>query len=136
MQKLIFVLFLSAALLAACGGASAPAEVNQNATLAPVPAEYAGLTNPLGAEAAHEGAEVFRTNCETCHGPQGHGDGPAGQSLDPRPRNLAAIQAKAGDDFLFWRIHDGVPGTSMVAWRGILTDEQIWQVVSFIRTLE
>ena len=136
MQKLIFVLFLSAALLAACGGASAPAEVNKNATLAPVPAEYAGLTNPLGAEAAHEGAEVFRANCETCHGPQGHGDGPAGQSLDPRPRNLAAIQAKAGDDFLFWRIHDGVPGTSMVAWRGILTDEQIWQVVSFIRTLE
>lgn len=107
-----------------------------NATLAPVPAEYAGLANPLGPEAVGAGAEVFRTNCEMCHGPQGHGDGPAGQALDPKPQNLAEIQTKAGDDFLFWRIHDGKPGTSMVAWRGILTDEQIWQAVTFIRTLK
>jgi mono/diheme cytochrome c family protein len=71
-----------------------------------------------------------------CHGSQGHGDGPAGQALDPKPRNLAELQAKAGDDFLFWRIREGKPGTSMVAWKGILTDEQTWQVVSFIRTLK
>ncbi|HSL42209.1 MAG TPA: cytochrome c [Anaerolineales bacterium] len=136
MKKLISMIFLSAALLAACGGGEQPAESNENATLAPVPAEYAGMTNPLGADAAAQGAELFRTNCEMCHGPEGHGDGPAGQALEPRPKNLAEIQAKAGDDFLFWRIHDGVPGTSMVAWKGILSDEQIWQVVSFIRTLE
>jgi mono/diheme cytochrome c family protein len=56
--------------------------------------------------------------------------------LDPRPQNLAEIQANAADDFLFWRIHDGKPGTSMVAWKGILTDQQIWQAVAFIRTLK
>ncbi|HEX9386688.1 MAG TPA: cytochrome c, partial [Anaerolineales bacterium] len=82
-----------------------------------------------------EGAAVFNTNCETCHGPQGHGDGPAGQALDPKPRDLALLQTTAGDDFLFWRIREGKPGTSMVAWKGILTDEQIWQAISFIRTL-
>jgi mono/diheme cytochrome c family protein len=71
-----------------------------------------------------------------CHGPQGHGDGPAGQSLEPKPGNLAQVQARAEDDYLFWRIHDGKPGTSMVAWKGILSDEQIWQAVAFIRTLE
>jgi len=123
-------------LLAACGGNGSDANSNETATLAAVPAEYAGLTNPFGAETAAEGAEVFRTNCETCHGPQGHGDGPAGQALEPEPGNLAEVQARAGDDYLFWRIHDGKPGTSMVAWRGILSDEQIWQVVAFIRTLE
>lgn len=123
-------------MLVACGGSGAPSAPEDNATLAPVPAEYAGLTNPLGPDAADRGAELFRTNCEMCHGPQGHGDGPAGQSLEPHPRNLAQIQSQAGDDFLFWRIHDGKPGTSMVAWKGILTDEQIWQVVSFIRTLK
>lgn len=123
--------------LAACGAneTSSPA-ANDNATLAPVPAEYAGRTNPLGAEAAGAGAEVFRSNCEMCHGPQGHGDGLAGQSLEPKPGNLAQVQSKAGDDYLFWRIHDGKPGTSMVAWKGILTDEQIWQAISFLRTLE
>jgi mono/diheme cytochrome c family protein len=135
-KKIIFVMFLSMLAIAACGGNQTSSGANPNATLATVPAEYAGLTNPLGAEAADEGAEVFKTNCETCHGAQGHGDGPAGQALVPRPGNLAEIQTKAADDFLFWRIHEGKPGTSMVAWKGILTDEQIWQTVSFLRTLQ
>ena len=136
MKKLIVAMLVSLFTIAACGGSKTGSGVEENATLAPVPAEYAGLTNPLGPEAANEGAEVFKTNCEACHGPQGYGDGPAGQALDPRPRNLAEIQAEAGDNFLFWRIREGKPGTSMVAWKGILTDEQIWQMVSFIRTLK
>jgi mono/diheme cytochrome c family protein len=136
MKNFFFVLLVCAVLLAACGANESSSNVDENATLAPVPTEYAGLTNPLGAEAAEEGAAVFQTNCETCHGPQGHGDGPAGQSLDPRPRNLAELQTQVGDGYLYWRIHDGKPGTSMVAWKGILTEEQIWQAVSFIRTLK
>ena len=137
MRRFILIVGVGLLILAACGGnGSSTSEENENATLAPVPPEYAGLTNPLGPEVADAGAEVFRTNCATCHGPQGHGDGPAGQSLNPKPGNLAKIQEAAGDDFLFWRIHDGKPGTSMVAWKGILTDEQIWQTVAFIRTLK
>jgi mono/diheme cytochrome c family protein len=136
-MKKIMLMFMSVVFLTACGGnEDSTPSANENATLVPVPAEYAGLTNPLGEEAADTGAEVFRTNCATCHGPQGRGDGPAGQSLEPKPRNLAHIQAAAGDDFLFWRIREGKPGTSMVAWKGILTDEQIWQTISFIRTLK
>ena len=137
LRKIILIVVAGILFVAACGGnETSSSGGNENATLAPVPAEYAGLTNPLGEDAAVAGAEIFRTNCEMCHGPQGHGDGPAGQSLEPKPKNLANIQAMAGDDFLFWRIHDGKPGTSMVAWKGILTDEQIWQAVAFIRTLK
>jgi mono/diheme cytochrome c family protein len=137
MRKIVLMIVVGVLFLTACGGneSSSPG-TNENATLAPVPAEYAGRTNPLGADAAAAGAEVFRTNCEMCHGPQGHGDGPAGQSLEPKPGNLAQVQTGAEDDYLFWRIHDGKPGTSMVAWKGILTDEQIWQAVAFIRTLK
>ena len=132
MKKVLFaVLVLSALALAACGGGA-----DAVATLAPVPSEFAGQTNPLGADAAAAGAEVFKTNCESCHGPQGHGDGPAGAALDPAPKNLAELQATAGDDYLYWRINTGKEGTSMVAWKGVLTDEQIWQAVAFIRTLK
>jgi mono/diheme cytochrome c family protein len=134
-RKILFLILANILILSACGSSKSPSGLNENATLSPVPTEYAGLTNPLGAEAASQGAQVFKTNCEMCHGPQGHGDGPAGQALDPRPRNLAELQTKASDDFLFWRIREGKPGTSMVAWKGILTDEQIWQVISFIHTL-
>lgn len=130
------MILISMLAVVACGTNTISSSANEKATLAPVPAEYAGWTNPFGVEASEEGAKVFQTNCETCHGPQGHGDGPAGQSLEPKPRNLAELQPKAGDDFLFWRIREGKPGTSMVAWKGILTDEQIWQAVSFIRTLK
>ena len=131
MKKVLFVILVLAALtLAACGGSKA------TATLATVPDDYAGKTNPLGADAATAGAEVFKTNCETCHGPLGHGDGPAGVALDPQPKNLAVFAPTVGDDYLYWRVNTGKEGTSMVAWKGVLTDEQIWQVIAFVRTLK
>lgn len=132
MKKVFFgILVLSAVLLAACGGGS-----SETATFDAVPAEYAGATNPLGSDAAAVGAEVFATNCASCHGPEGHGDGPAGAALDPAPKNLPEIAAQVGDDYLYWRVNTGKEGTAMVAWKGILTDEQIWQTVAFIRTLK
>ena len=133
-RKVLFTIFILGVFsLAACG----ESQTEEAFTPAPVPAEFAGKTNPdFGPEAAAAGAEVFEANCESCHGSQGHGDGVAGQSLDPKPKNLANLQAIVGDDYLFWRIYEGKPGTSMVAWKGILTDEQIWQAVSFIRTLK
>ncbi len=133
MKKDVFVVFMLAALLlAACGGGGAETVV----ALDSVPADFAGKTNPLGADAATAGAEVFKTNCAACHGDTGLGDGPAGAALDPAPKNLAELQAQAGDDYLFWRITTGKEGTSMVPWKGILTEEQIWQVVAFLRTLK
>lgn len=133
MKKVLFVMLaLVAVFVAACGGGGG----SSSDAIPEVPAEYAGLTNPLGADAAAAGAEVYKVNCESCHGPQGHGDGPAGVALDPAPKNLPERAALVGDDYLHWRINTGVEGTSMVAWKGILTDEQTWQVVAYIRTLK
>ena len=134
MKSVLFIVLLATALiLIACGSSN---ESNVSATLAPIPPEYAGKTNPFGPDAATAGAEVFKMNCETCHGPQGHGDGPAGQVLDPKPKNLVDLEKVTTDDYLFCRISTGKPGTPMIAWDGILTDEQIWETVAFIRTLK
>jgi len=135
MKRIVFLGLLGIILLTACGASSSSSSSNSNAPIATVPAEYAGKTNPYGADMAPNGEKIFQTNCQMCHGPQGHGDGPAGQSLDPKPKNLAVLQKNVGDDYLFWRISEGKPGTSMVAWKGILSEDQIWQVVSFIRSL-
>jgi mono/diheme cytochrome c family protein len=136
MRRIVLLVVLGILLLAACGGTGeSSSDRNDADTLESVPAAYAGKTDPLGGDAAAEGAKVFKSNCEMCHGPQGHGDGPAGHSLDPMPKNLAVLQESAADDYLFWRISEGRPGTAMVAWKGVLTEEQIWQVISFIRTL-
>lgn len=132
MKKVFFcVLVLSAFVLAACGGGASNA-----AAIATVPADYAGATNPLGADAATAGAEVFATNCASCHGEKGYGDGPAGAALDPAPKNLVEVASQVGDDYLYWRVNTGKEGTAMVAWKGVLTDEQIWQTVAYIRTLK
>ncbi len=132
-KHLLFVLFFTSLVLLACG-----TNAGGNAAFTPesVPGDYAGLTNPLGPDAASAGAEAFNSSCKSCHGPEGHGDGPASESLDPRPKDLAELQPHVGDDYLFWRIAEGKSGTSMIAWRGILSDEQIWQLVAFIRTLK
>ena len=133
MKKNLFVVLVLAVLaLAACSGGGADVPTAS----ASIPSEFAGQSNPLGADAATKGSNIFKTNCEACHGPQGHGDGPASLALEPKPKNLAELQATAGDDYLFWRISSGKEGTSMVAWKGVLTDEQIWQVIAFINTLE
>ncbi len=127
------IVLLTTLVMASCAGNS---ESQDAGALESVPTQYAGLTNPLSADAANDGALIFQGYCESCHGPQGRGDGYAGQSLDPKPKDLSKLEAIASDDYLFWRIAEGKPGTSMVAWRGILEDDQIWQVVAFIRTLE
>jgi len=134
MKKISYLILLGFLVLSACGSNS-----SSNSTPTPletVPAEYAGKTNPFDANAATEGGEVFRSNCISCHGERGEGDGIASQSLDPKPANLIDVSKSVDDDYLYWRISAGKPGTSMVAWKGILTEEQIWQVVTFIRTLE
>ena len=133
MKRLLLILLLGIIALSACADNNqATSEASET-----IPAEYAGRTNPLGSgsDAASQGAIVFQNYCQSCHGPQGHGDGPAGGSLDPEPKNLAELQATVKDDYLFWRISDGREGTAMVPWKGILTEEQIWQVIAFIRTL-
>ena len=131
MKKLLLVvLILFAFVLAACGGGEAAA------TPEAIPAEFAGKTNPLGADSAVAGAEIYKTYCLACHGEKGAGDGPAGVGLSPKPKDLPDLAATVGDDYLFWRIAKGKPGTSMVGWQGTLDDEKIWQVVSFIRTLK
>lgn len=124
------VVLLLALALSACGSSQAPAS-----SIPPVPADWAGKSMPPGTDAA-AGSAVYTMNCEPCHGPGGLGDGPAGQAIQPHPANLVTFAPQVGDDYLFWRISTGKDGTSMVSWKGILTDEQIWQVVAYVRTLK
>ncbi len=130
----IFVIALFLFVLAGCASGE---NVYSNNSQTPdvIPTEYASLKNPLDASAAAEGAKIFQANCQACHGTTGKGDGPAASSLVPPPANLAQLGQSASDADLYWWISEGRPGTAMVAWRGVLSQTQIWQVITFIRTL-
>jgi len=87
-------------------------------------------------EVAAHGAKVFANNCAVCHGPKGLGDGPAGLSLNPRPRNFVEGKWKVGGDSinLFNTIHNGLPGSSMASFAHLPVTDR-WSVIQFIRSI-
>ncbi len=144
MRKSLYILGLFlvifGGILSGCSSAAAPtAPAAQESGNAEPPAEYAGKTAPASSDPA-AGSKLFASNCSSCHGETGLGDGPASTALKPAPQNLAKSQKSLSDAYLYWRIAEG--GTmepfrsSMPSWKGILKEDQIWAVISFIRSLE
>lgn len=80
------------------------------------------------------GREIYSNTCIRCHGIDGKGT--MGIQLVPRPADLTspAIQGRL-DASLFKRIHDGKPNTAMGAWSAALSDDEIWDVLAYVRTL-
>ncbi|MBL6962036.1 MAG: cytochrome c, partial [Anaerolineales bacterium] len=87
-------------------------------------------------EAIAEGKQVFESTCAACHGDTGLGDGPAAAALTPQPASLVEVNKTAADDYLLWRISDGKEGTAMVSWKTSFSEDQIWQVISYLRTFK
>ncbi|MCA9928987.1 MAG: c-type cytochrome [Anaerolineales bacterium] len=106
-----------------------------------IPADYAGLTNPITADEAsiERGGEIYSTHCATCHGDGGMGDGPGGETLDPVPAAIAHTSQMLGDDYLFWRVSESgtmAPFNSgMIAWKGILDEQARWDVINYVQAL-
>lgn len=103
------------------------------------PEAYRGQTNPLDATAENidAGGRRYQSRCAQCHGAEGYGDGEAGRSLTPSPALLAHLIQKpiAIDEYLLWSISDGGQafGTAMPAFKDSLSQEQIWQIVLYLR---
>jgi high-affinity iron transporter len=110
----------------------------------------AGLLLPgaaLAADAA-AGKTTFDTNCASCHGTSGKGDGPVGGALQPPPRDFST------GDFKYDTDSDGTPGTDadlksvisqgaaafggsplMAPWP-TLSDDDVANVIAHIRSLK
>lgn len=108
------------------------------------PAVFSLLLLPLVLYAAGDpkaGEAKYKQLCETCHGPQGKGDGPAGAALNPKPRDLTdpEWQKKVTDDHIKKVIKEGgqAVGLSplMPPWGAQLNDKDLNDLVAFIRSL-
>jgi high-affinity iron transporter len=81
-------------------------------------------------------AALYQAQCAVCHGPQGHGDGPAGQSLDPQPSNFHDRQRMDQRSIygLYSTITLGVQGTGMASFH-TLNEEERWGLAFYVSHL-
>lgn len=86
----------------------------------------------LNARAEDAGA-LYKTKCQACHGPDGKGDTPAGKKLGARDFHAPEV-AKMSDTELFDLTKKGKE--KMPAYDKKLTDDQIKQLVKYIRELK
>jgi mono/diheme cytochrome c family protein len=105
-------------------------------------------TTASGAGDAAAGKTLYDTNCMSCHGMTGKGDGPVGAVLTPSPRDFSTAEFKFDTD------EDGTPGSDadltaviqkgagafggsplMAPWPS-LSDDEIGNLIAFIRSLK
>jgi mono/diheme cytochrome c family protein len=88
------------------------------------------------------GELVYRKACAACHGDRGDGQGPAARYLEPRPRDFTSGTFKfrstpngerPTDADLLRIVEEGVPGTQMPAWKGVLTDRELADVAAYVK---
>jgi cytochrome c oxidase cbb3-type subunit III len=113
------ILFVASAFLFACP--ASPAEMRN---------PYAGSP-----KAAKAGEYEFRINCALCHGLGARGGGRGPDLTTPKKRHAHS------DAEMFQTISTGIPGTAMPAngtnGQGVgMTDEEIWEIVTYIRSIE
>ncbi len=80
------------------------------------------------------GAKLYMTNCSVCHG-SGIGDeSNVSKGLYIQPPQFATEGVDDDPDGkIYWQIEHGIRFTGMPAFKGTLTEDQIWQIVGFLK---
>jgi mono/diheme cytochrome c family protein len=85
------------------------------------------------------GINLYGQHCAICHG-TAKGDAsasPVAKGEYPPPPQLATDGVEDDPEgYSFWKIAHGIRRTGMPAWRGTLTDEQIWTIALFLKHMD
>ncbi|WP_104400601.1 c-type cytochrome [Vibrio penaeicida] len=85
-----------------------------------------------------KGQSQYIMYCQSCHGSKGLGDGPAALSLSNQPANLASkvssffsTPTSLSKDVLNGNVEEGMP-----AWKGILTEEDAINILTYVQSIQ
>lgn len=88
------------------------------------------------------GRAAYRAACEPCHGAGGDGESDVSRYLDPPPRDFRKAVYKfqttpcgslAPESDIVRVVTQGLPGTKMPAWEGVLTESEIAAVADYVK---
>ena len=84
-----------------------------------------------------EGKAHFQHHCQICHGLDGHNTGvPFADKMSPEVADLGDKDVQEySDGQLKWIMENGIRLTGMPGWKGVLEDEEMWNIVNFMRHL-
>lgn len=96
------------------------------------------VKNPVDVNSVNlsAGMRIYQTNCASCHGDVDQPEGPLANALYPRAPQFLRDSADMPENQNFYIIQHGISLSGMPAWTGTLSDEQIWQVTTFLSRMD
>ena len=95
--------------------------------------EFLGLGPAPDPAAAARGEKLYAPNCAFCHGGAKAKISPMRDKFNPPVPQLVNRIPHDPDNWLFWVTKHGVRMTGMPAWDGVMSDEEMWKVIAFIK---
>jgi mono/diheme cytochrome c family protein len=91
--------------------------------------------NPIAPTATNlmEGARQYEEHCSLCHGGAKAKISPMQNQFSPPAPQLINRIPHDPSSWMFWVTKHGVRMTGMPAWTGVLSDDDIWKIVAFIK---
>ena len=85
---------------------------------------------------AKEGEKLFNEECASCHGSRGYDLSDAGRWMYPRAADLTSRDSQSySDQEVYWIVKNGVRMSGMPAFGKVESEEHIWDLVLYVRTL-
>jgi mono/diheme cytochrome c family protein len=130
--------------LALAVAACSPGKQNPSSSAVPAFLDIQVVPRPAATDEARAvGKTIYERNCAHCHGTAGDGNGFGAPHLTPAPRDFTTAQFKfrttptgalPTDDDLYRVVTRGLNGTGMPPWQYLLTDDERWAVVDYLKT--
>jgi len=102
-----------------------------------VPANFKSIKNPIATcdASAKAGQALYAKTCAACHGKTGLGDGPKSKSLKTAMNDMSKPEFQnQTDGEHFYKTKTG--RGDMTKYEGKLTDDDIWNIVNYMRTFK
>jgi thiosulfate dehydrogenase len=96
-----------------------------------------GTKNPLTAseEVLLSGLKMYRYNCAGCHGDYNQPSHWGTKNFYPRVPQFSQAASNLSAEEMFVVVKNGVRYSGMASWKGLISDTEIWRIVTFLSHL-